>query len=108
VSVYVDDMRAGFGRMVMCHMIADTNDELLTMADKIGVSSKWLQHPGTPGEHFDIALSRRAIAVELGAVQITQRQCAAMTGLRRRKLPMGDPATAVERYLAARASAGQA
>ena len=45
MSVYVDDMEAGFGRMVMCHMWADTLDELLEMADAIGVQRKWLQRP---------------------------------------------------------------
>lgn len=70
MAVYVDDMRAGFGRMVMCHMVADTTDELLAMADRIGVQRKWLQHAGTPKEHFDIALSKRALAVKAGAVEV--------------------------------------
>lgn len=70
MTVYVDDMRALFGRMVMCHMLADTTAELLTMADRIGVQRKWLQHAGTPKEHFDIALSKRALAVAAGAVEV--------------------------------------
>ncbi len=37
-----------FGRMLMCHMMADSTDELLAMADRIGVQRKWLQHPRTP------------------------------------------------------------
>ena len=43
MAVYVDDMRANFGRMKMCHMIADTIDELHTMADRIGVARRWFQ-----------------------------------------------------------------
>lgn len=70
MPVYVDDMRAQFGRMVMCHMLADTTAELLAMADHIGVARKWIQHPGTPKEHFDIALSKRALAVKAGAIEI--------------------------------------
>jgi NRPS condensation-like uncharacterized protein len=74
VTVYVDDMRARFGRMVMCHMFADTSDELLAMADRIGVSRRWLQHAGTHREHFDIALSKRALAVKAGAREITRSE----------------------------------
>ena len=74
MTVYVDDMRAAFGRMVMCHMTADSSEELLAMADAIGVQRKWLQHPGKWKEHFDIALSKRALAVKAGAMEITWRE----------------------------------
>ena len=83
MSVYVDDMEAGFGRMVMCHMIADSTEELLEMADKIGVARRWLQKAGTYREHFDVCLSKRKKAVELGAVEITWRQLGAMISKRR-------------------------
>lgn len=78
MSVYVDDMRAKFGRMIMCHMVADTSDELVAMAESIGVNKKWIQHPGTYIEHFDIALSKRAEAVANGAIEVTQRDVAIM------------------------------
>ncbi len=71
MPVYVDNMRAAYGRMKMCHMIADTTEELLAMADRIGVQRKWLQKAGTAHEHFDIALSKRRIAVAAGAVEVT-------------------------------------
>lgn len=76
MTVYVDDMEAGFRRMKMCHMIADTTDELLAMADRIGVRRKWIQYPGHPREHFDICKSKRALAVKAGAQQITLRELA--------------------------------
>lgn len=76
MAVYVDDMKAKFGRLVMCHMIADSTDELLAMAEKIGVALKWLQKAGTRHEHFDIAMSKRKLAVDAGAIEITQRELA--------------------------------
>ncbi|MBV9870473.1 MAG: DUF4031 domain-containing protein [Frankiaceae bacterium] len=82
MSVYVDDMRAPLGRMVMCHMMADTTAELLAMADRIGVQRKWLQHPGTPKEHFDISLGKRALATRAGAIEVTRRQAADLLTLR--------------------------
>ncbi|MDO9504896.1 DUF4031 domain-containing protein, partial [Hydrogenophaga sp.] len=75
MTVYVDDMRASYGRMKMCHMLADTDEELHAMADFIGVQRKWWQSPEhTSGSHYDIALSKRALAVLCGAVEITWRQ----------------------------------
>ncbi|HHZ9309722.1 TPA: DUF4031 domain-containing protein [Pseudomonas aeruginosa] len=71
MAVYVDDMNATYGRMKMCHMFADTTEELLAMADKIGVHRKWLQHAGTIKEHFDICLSKKSAALAAGAVAIT-------------------------------------
>ncbi len=74
MTVYVDNMRASFGRMVMCHMIADTDNELLEMADTIGVARRWHQHPGSRRSHFDVCLSKRAGAVTAGAVEISMRE----------------------------------
>lgn len=74
MTVYVDDMEAPFGRMKMCHMVADSTDELLKMVDKIGVQRHWIQKAGTPHEHFDISLAKRTLAVRLGAIEITMSQ----------------------------------
>ena len=73
MTVYVDDMRAKFGRMVMCHMLADTIDELHAMADIIGVGRRWFQKDAS-WPHYDIALSKRALAVAAGAQEITWRE----------------------------------
>ncbi|WP_353641360.1 DUF4031 domain-containing protein [Mesorhizobium sp. WSM2239] len=70
MAVYVDNARRPFGRLIMCHMWADTLDELLAMADRIGVNRKWLQQPPKASwVHFDIAQSKRALAVEAGAIE---------------------------------------
>jgi len=66
----------------MCHMIADSTEELLEMADKIGVKRKWIQWAGTPKEHFDICLSKRAMAVLQGAEEISQRELGMKIGYR--------------------------
>jgi hypothetical protein len=78
VTVYVDPAVWPFGRMIMCHMFADTTEELLAMADRIGVQRKWLQRPPETGlqgmdaswVHFDIATAKRALAVRYGAVEV--------------------------------------
>lgn len=83
MTVYVDTMRASYRRMKMCHMIADTTPELLAMADHIGVDRRWLQKAGTPHEHFDIALSKRALAVRAGAVEVSMMELGRILRARR-------------------------
>ena len=71
MSVYVDDMRAPYGRMVMCHMISDDLGELHEMAGHIGVARRWFQ-----GDHYDVCLAKRALAVRFGATEVTVRELA--------------------------------
>ena len=78
--VYVDDMyRHPMGKyrnMKMSHMVADTTEELLDMARKIGVQVKWIQCKGLPREHFDICASKRSLAIKYGAVSVTMQYLA--------------------------------
>lgn len=92
MTVYVDDMRARYGRMIMCHMISDSEEELHAMADRIGVARRWYQ-----GDHYDVSLGMRERAIAGGAVPITLRQCAIMAMNRRRGLPLGTPEEAQAR-----------
>lgn len=58
-----------------CHMFTDTVDldELHAMAVKIGMRLDWFQdREGFP--HYDLTASRRALAVERGAIEVTFRQ----------------------------------
>lgn len=106
--VYVDDMRASFGRMVMYHMIADTDEELHALAAKIGVARKWHQAPPRHDSHYDIALSKRALAVAAGATEITWRQAGCMTMRRRSTGSLGQPEDAEQwarEFLASRPAA---
>jgi len=63
MTVYVDDVRHRFGNMVMCHLWADTLDELLAMVDRIGVQRKWIQgHPTlSSGKHRNGTLRHRPV-----------------------------------------------
>lgn len=83
MAVYVDDMykypMGRYGRMKMSHMIADTEDELHAMADKIGVARKWYQ-----GDHYDICMEKRRRAVEAGATELTIRELSKLALLKRR------------------------
>jgi hypothetical protein len=96
MAVYVDDMQAQYGRMKMCHMIGETDAELHAMAARIGVARKWHQKPGTPRSHYDICLSKKALALAAGAIPITWKQAGAMTARRRETGELGDPSTAIE------------
>ena len=62
---------------------------MLAMADRIGVARPWYQ-----GDHYDIALTKRALAVRYGASEITQRQLGAMVFNRRCGWPTGTLETA--------------
>lgn len=82
MSVYVDNFyvtgAGNYGRMKMSHMIADSREELLEMAGKIGVQAKWIQHIGTSREHFDVCMKARTKAIALGAKAVDFRELAAI------------------------------
>ena len=46
MAVYIDDMNAKYGRMTMCHMIADTDKELREMALRLFVQYTALRTSG--------------------------------------------------------------
>ncbi|EPQ6932423.1 DUF4031 domain-containing protein [Pseudomonas aeruginosa] len=100
MAVYVDDMRAslkvGNRTYVMCHMIADDEDELRAMAAAIGVQLRYHQYQGTYKSHFDIALTKRALAVKRGALEITAQQVASMVRRRQVTGSLGSPDDAIE------------
>jgi hypothetical protein len=69
MAVYVDPSNWKYGRMHMCHMVADTEQELHAMADAIGVDrSNYHDH------HYNICKAKRELAIREGAVKITSRQ----------------------------------
>lgn len=74
MAIYVDDMNARYKNMIMVHMVADCDEELHAMADAIGVARRWHQKAGTHHSHYDICLSKKALAISLGAKPITRAQ----------------------------------
>lgn len=78
MTCYVDQPIFPFGRMMMCHLWADSLDELLAMVGSIGVDRKWIQghpelsfgkHRAASWIHFDIAKGKRALAIQAGALE---------------------------------------
>lgn len=77
MSVYVDDPIYPYGRMKMCHMVADCENELHEMADKIGVARRHYQKE-SKYKHYDICKSKRELAVKHGAKEIKSRDIVLM------------------------------
>lgn len=75
MSVYVDNPRHPLThrgrRMKMCHMVADSYEEMHDMASKLGVRRYFQDHPKHP--HYDICASNREKAISLGAVPVDSK-----------------------------------
>lgn len=73
MSVYVGTMEFPYGRMIMFHMASPDVEELHKMADKIGINRKWFQdkpmHP-----HYDICKAKKHLAIQLGAIEVNDRE----------------------------------
>ena len=85
MAVYIDNYNAKFGRMIMCHMIADTKEELFEMVDKIGIQRRWCHN----GDHFDVCKSKKKLAVQNGAIELSvidlARKSLEINGIKRTK-----------------------
>lgn len=57
-----------------CHMIADSETELLAFAKRIGLRPEWIQKPGTLKVHFDLTPGRRAMAIKKGAIPLDMHE----------------------------------
>ena len=83
MSVHVEPLR-NYGWIMRghnvhsCHMTADTLEELHQMADKIGMKRSWFQSKKGSLPHYDLVRSRRILAIEHVAIEITLKQFAEM------------------------------
>ena len=67
MAVYVDNERIEWRGTLWCHLIADTPDELHRFARRLGLQKNWFQSESVY-PHYDITVSVRARAIELGAL----------------------------------------
>jgi hypothetical protein len=91
MAVYVDDafVAGDWGRWSGGgHLQADTPEELIAFAARLGLARIWLQtRPGRPERaHFDLTRERRDRALALGARPESWRE-----GVRRRRAARGAP-----------------
>lgn len=75
MTVYVDSHAAKLGRMVMCHMVADTEEELREMAEALGLG-QYVHRSRSGVLHLDVCLKKRAEAVARGAREVGWREMA--------------------------------
>lgn len=71
--VYVDDHRVRWRGMIMSHLFADTDAELMEFARRLGLKPEYKHN-----EHFDVSETKRDLALELGAKPISYREMAMM------------------------------
>lgn len=76
MAVYIDNARIKYRHMKMSHMVADTTEELIAMADTIGINQNWIQYKNTYREHFDICDTKRQAAINQGAIPVSTRKIA--------------------------------
>lgn len=77
--LYVDNARIPYRRMLMSHLIADSQKELLRATIQLGLKPAYIQHGGTWKEHLDVCVSKRAYAIKhLGAKPVTSREIVAI------------------------------
>lgn len=79
MCVYIDQIIIWPGKKAKCfnagscHLTADTLDELHLFAEKLGLKREWYQdHPLV--KHYDLTVKKRALALQLGAIEMSFRE----------------------------------
>lgn len=90
MTIYVDDSHTRSKNGGVCHLIADSDDELQCMAATLGAPV--VTDPECARQKcLLLACAKRAIAVNLGAVEVSSRQLAAMAMRRMATGVLGSP-----------------
>jgi hypothetical protein len=80
--------------MKMSHMIADTEEELHAMADKLKLKRAWYQ-----GDHYDVSKGVRGMAIAYGAKEVSIRELVAICFCKRAGWPYKSPNDALMKML---------
>jgi hypothetical protein len=91
VTVYVDEIKdygviaraKGLRYTHWSHLLADTEEELHAFAMRLGLRRSWFQNPSNYRWHYDVVPTKRAQAIEMGAVEIDRQQVAELMARRR-------------------------
>lgn len=71
--IYVDAAIWPFRGMMMCHLMADTVEELHAFAGRLGLRREWFQDKSKV-PHYDLAQTKRALAVRYGAKEVSREE----------------------------------
>ena len=90
MAVYVDKLvDYSWRHGPSCHLIADSVEELIAFAVEMGLRAEWFQPRSSP--HFDLTAEGRRAAVQMGAIELNNRELVAkIRELRKRRLA-GEP-----------------
>lgn len=75
MAIYVDQLRNWGWRLgPSCHLFTDgPNEELHAFAARLGLKRDWFQRSAS-GPHYDLTGPKRTKAVQLGAIEATDRE----------------------------------
>ena len=88
MAILIDKLRRTelkWGHNRWCHMISDLTDneeahkELLKMAFRLRMKPEWIHN----GDHFDLTASKRILALQHGAKEVTARELSVIAYIRR-------------------------
>lgn len=82
MSIYVDALfpcikNKNWRYNESCHLVGDTEEELHSFAKKLGLKRQWFQQRHKLS-HYDLNKSKRAKAVEMGAIEVSRKKIVIM------------------------------
>lgn len=94
VALYVDRLidytgRVPYRHKVWCHLVADSDEELLAAAAELGAAGEWMQGRRGWDTHFDVPAPWRDGALAIGAHEVDFRFMALRTRSRRAAQALG-------------------